>query len=42
MDLSVPERPIEPPPGWADAEYPTAEDEEEGYLEKGDRWDDED
>lgn len=37
----VPERPIEPPAGWMDAEYPTAEDEEEHYYEESDHWDDE-
>lgn len=32
----------DPPPGWADDEYPTEEDEEEIFLELADRWDDED
>ena len=30
----------EPPPGWADDEYPTPEDEEERFWEQVDRqWD---
>lgn len=30
----------DPPPGWADDEYPTAEDREEALWEKADRaWD---
>ena len=40
MDMTVPDRPLEPPPGWADDEYPTPEDEEERFWEEVDRlWD---